>query len=347
MPTLVQEILLWCLVVLLYLGVAAAAWYAVRRLLLPPPQPRAAPWTALEVVIVFILLYALWRPCFMQLLVGTSLGERFYGPSVAAAARDGDKEALTRIGLLATILAFPFEVWSVLGILRFGSGTRPSQIGLTSHQAGRNMLLGVLGWLILTPPVLGLNGLVTWLFSLGKSPGNIDHPLTRLSRDPAVTTAELALLVLVAVVAAAVVEELLFRGMLQPWLARFGWGGYAGLGLALLAASLFTASQLPTARGWTERLLALAPVLFVLGMAPGCVWLARRTPAAAAVYGTSLFFAAVHSFAWPSPVALFVLALGLGWLAQRTGSLVGPMVLHGLFNAVSCVELLLQRSGLA
>ena len=42
-----------------------------------------------------------------------------------------------------------------------------------------------------------------------------------------------------------------------------------------------------------------------------------------AIYGTSLLFAAMHSGVWPSPIALFVLGLGLGWLAYRTRSLVG------------------------
>ncbi|HKB41983.1 MAG TPA: CPBP family intramembrane glutamic endopeptidase, partial [Gemmataceae bacterium] len=64
-----------------------------------------------------------------------------------------------------------------------------------------------------------------------------------------------------------------------------------------------------------------------------------RTPFGPALYATSLFFAAMHSFAWPSPVPLFALALVLGWLAERTQSLVGPMVLHGLFNGVACVQL--------
>ena len=55
----------------------------------------------------------------------------------------------------------------------------------------------------------------------------------------------------------------------------------------------------------------------------------------------------MHSFAWPSPVALFVLALGLGWLAHRTRSLAGPIVLHGLFNAVSCMLLFFPQSGVS
>jgi membrane protease YdiL (CAAX protease family) len=42
-------------------------------------------------------------------------------------------------------------------------------------------------------------------------------------------------------------------------------------------------------------------------------------------------------------VPLFVLALGLGTLAARTRSLVGPIVLHSLFNAASCAVFFLGR----
>jgi hypothetical protein len=88
----------------------------------------------------------------------------------------------------------------------------------------------------------------------------------------------------------------------------------------------------------------LAPVVFVLLLTPGCFLF--RSPRARAVYGTALLFAAFHSSVWPTPVALFLLGLGLGWLAERTQSLVAPMVVHGLFNAVACVMLLLGH-GLA
>jgi membrane protease YdiL (CAAX protease family) len=29
----------------------------------------------------------------------------------------------------------------------------------------------------------------------------------------------------------------------------------------------------------------------------------------------------------------------LGWLAYRTRSIVGPIVLHALFNSIACVEM--------
>jgi membrane protease YdiL (CAAX protease family) len=69
--------------------------------------------------------------------------------------------------------------------------------------------------------------------------------------------------------------------------------------------------------------------------------LAQRIPpqhVGPAIYSTALLFASLHSFAWPSPIALFVLGLGLGWLAQRTQSLMGPILIHALFNAVGCLE---------
>jgi membrane protease YdiL (CAAX protease family) len=98
---------------------------------------------------------------------------------------------------------------------------------------------------------------------------------------------------------------------------------------------------------WPEgmRSLALAatPALFVLALAPIYLLVCwrSRTPLGPALFGTSLLFAYVHASVWPTPVPLFVLALGLGALAQRTRSLVGPIVLHSLFNGVSCVQLIM------
>jgi membrane protease YdiL (CAAX protease family) len=57
-----------------------------------------------------------------------------------------------------------------------------------------------------------------------------------------------------------------------------------------------------------------------------------------------VLFAAMHSSVWPTPVALLVLGLALGTLAARTKSLVGPIVVHALFNAVTCVGLLLSSA---
>ena len=48
----------------------------------------------------------------------------------------------------------------------------------------------------------------------------------------------------------------------------------------------------------------------------------------------------IHSNVWPSPIPLFVLGIGLGWLAVRTNGVLAPVIVHGLFNAVSVVFVL-------
>jgi len=54
---------------------------------------------------------------------------------------------------------------------------------------------------------------------------------------------------------------------------------------------------------------------------------------------TSTIFAGIHVGQWPAPVAIFFLSLGLGFLYQRTGSLIGPFVLHAMFNGISTLGL--------
>jgi hypothetical protein len=58
------------------------------------------------------------------------------------------------------------------------------------------------------------------------------------------------------------------------------------------------------------------------------------------IVASSMFFALVHS-TWPTPIALFFLGLVLGWLAFRTQSLLASIVVHGLFNLVSYLALVM------
>jgi membrane protease YdiL (CAAX protease family) len=53
-----------------------------------------------------------------------------------------------------------------------------------------------------------------------------------------------------------------------------------------------------------------------------------------AILGSSALFAGMHFTSWPAPIPLFVLAVALGFLACRTGSLVAPITLHATFNGV-------------
>jgi membrane protease YdiL (CAAX protease family) len=58
-------------------------------------------------------------------------------------------------------------------------------------------------------------------------------------------------------------------------------------------------------------------------------------------FGTSFLFALIHLNA-PTFVPLFVFALALTWLYEKTGNLLAPITAHALFNATNLVMLLWQ-----
>jgi membrane protease YdiL (CAAX protease family) len=281
------------------------------------------------------------------------------------------------------------------------TGARPEHLGLTTSRWDANLLVGYLGWLVLTPPVL----LFYFFLTLWIKPE--PHPLQTLAAEEP-TIAEWVLLVLQAVLIAPVLEELLFRGLVQRWLRQATMLGHFGVALASLALVVPVASNL--VKDWRDILdldVLLEPstfwlvatfVLFGLGLLPAYVLLADQavrsmdanwppsnsasittfprepeaddgsftaSPSASsseaflqmeldkkmplhavpalsdlvAIYGSAVLFASFHASVWPSPIPLFVLGLGLGWLAYRTQSLVAPIVAHALFNAVACIVL--------
>jgi membrane protease YdiL (CAAX protease family) len=325
----------------------------------PPPALAAAvpladvPWSAREILLAIFLSLVLWPVCAWEMLSLGGFYRWYYGPDAADAAlrADGGDEATlarARLGLWASFLAFPMQALTIPVVFSFGSGTRPRQLGLRADRLGRDLAWGLGVWALLTPPVLGLHQAILYLYRLRGGRGVEEHVLTRLA-EQGLTPPEWFLWICQVAVAAPVLEEMLFRGALQRWFRKFAWGSDVAVGVALLCALAFRRQEI--ARAWENGAAALAdaltPALFVLALVPVFLLVRRRWPggAAPAIFGTSLLFAAVHTSAWPSPVALFVLALGLGTLAARTGSLAGPMLVHALFNATGCVQLLLFRQG--
>jgi len=60
-------------------------------------------------------------------------------------------------------------------------------------------------------------------------------------------------------------------------------------------------------------------------------------------FGVSALFAAIHVNA-PTFLPLFVFALALTWLYEKTDNLLAPITAHALFNAVNLVILLCQKN---
>ena len=66
----------------------------------------------------------------------------------------------------------------------------------------------------------------------------------------------------------------------------------------------------------------------------------RGAAAVLPIVASAALFAAVHS--WPDAISLFLLALALGWLYQRTHRLMPSVVLHLCLNATSMALLWLS-----
>jgi membrane protease YdiL (CAAX protease family) len=295
----------------------------------------------------------------------------YYGMGQVEAARAPGGEVInTRMTLWAAALAFPCWVVCVVVLVRRVRLVPAADIGLTLRRPVRDLLLGIAGAIVLTPLVLGLNIGAAEFFvrALGQTP--TEHPLTQAGKE-GLLPVEWALVAFLVMVSAPVWEELLFRGVLQRLFTESVWAGHLAVGLALLTALFSSVRALRPESAESPHtglslLSAFMPVLFILVMVPVYVSLwwrstaanvraepvrtypdmepvdlrKRRLSHAPAVFATALLFGATHSFAWPTPIALFVLGLGLGYLALYTRSLVAPVAVHSFFNGVSFALLL-------
>jgi membrane protease YdiL (CAAX protease family) len=343
-----------------------------------PEWSRELPFAArlLLVAVFLFVIVSVWAVLANLVLEASGFFAWLYGlQPVAVAQTPGqagpEAESLrARMGLWASAAAFPFWVASVAAFFRWVRLVAPADIGLTLGGAARNILYGAGAAVVLAPLVLGLNYGAVWLFKDVLQWPVQEHPLAFAGRH-GLSAPEWVLLAFAVMVSAPLSEELVFRGALQRLFLYRPWGPHVAMSAALLMA---IARQPPPAATPTSALDVLAanvPALFVAALVPVylVVWLCSRparTPepfatsypdvepsgtapagpnAAPAVFATALLFAAVHSFAWPTPVALFVLGLGLGYLALWTRSLVAPIMLHSLFNGASYVLLLAGWGG--
>jgi membrane protease YdiL (CAAX protease family) len=291
----------------------------------------------MEILAALYLVWYFWPITVSLMLKGVGVQHWYYG--------DDALEVPLRLELWVRTFALPLQILTVPLLFSAFSKTRPDQLGLTRRRFGRNVLAGLVGWLLLSPPVFAIFQLLRYPSSQSGEHTVEHHALEKIAHQQ-LFPAEWVMLFFTAMVAAPIVEELIFRGVLQPWLAARRWGGHAAMLGALVLAVVFRWQPLRDA--WPEGISALAtaatPALFVLVLTPIYLLVCwrSRTPLGPALFGTSLLFACIHATVWPTPVPLFVLSLGLSFLAYRSDSLVGPIVLHGLFNGVSCVQLLLS-----
>ncbi|MFT3881462.1 MAG: CPBP family intramembrane metalloprotease [Gemmatales bacterium] len=250
-----------------------------------------------------------------------------------------------RLRMINMILFFPLVLLLLINLMKRLSGARLYQMGLHLNRWRENFTLGALGWAVITPTCFILLMIVTLSFweTLWGRPS--EHPMqTLLSNDPRIST--WILVGLLTCVIAPLKEEILMRGIVQPFLVRNSMIS----DILIVLAIVWAFTILVTPGSGPDRGMGMGPLLFVAVVAPGYylfeLWMQpwiKEPGAARGIFVTSLIFAALHAAAWPQPIPLFFFSLGVGFLAYRTRSLVGPITVHALFNLTTMIMLLLGQ----
>jgi len=250
-----------------------------------------------------------------------------------------------RFRMINMILFFPLILLLMLNILKRFCGAKLYQLGLHLNRWKENLTLGALGWAVITPTcfiVLLLVSLSFWETLWGRPS---DHPMhTLLTNDPRVST--WILVGIITCVIAPLKEEILMRGILQPYLVRNPMVS----DILLVMGIVWAFTMLMTPGSGPDRGQGMGPLFFVFAAVPGYYlfekwtlhWI-KEPGAARGIYATSLVFAALHMAAWPQPIPIFLFSLGVGFLAYRTRSLVGPITVHVLFNLTTMIMLVLGQ----
>jgi membrane protease YdiL (CAAX protease family) len=334
-------------------------------------------WSGLAVVGAFFLfvVFNVFAGYLQEALTSVGFFRSLYGPdfpaNLSVDPTPAERAAATVRYLWAHALAFPFLVVAMFAIPRLLKIANPFH----GRRWSSSVVAGYLTWLIITPAAfcVFVVASITHMKLTGRAPEK--HPLTALGELAG--QREWGLFVLQTVLIAPILEEWLFRGVLLSWLAQkhpvhpVSASPYTvmpaarpllvlvmaiGVAIALTLGSDALAHPDEVRRALADPaaaaasyfipagfFLALLPLLYIV---PRWLWLRRRLRIRSpqqvqAIIASAALFAAFHAHVWPSPIPLLVLAFGLGYLYLRTRNLVAPIVVHGLFNAVSAVYLLL------
>ena len=190
-----------------------------------PPRP---PWGLGEVAVAAVVTL------FVSALLGSLV--------LSAAGEESSEDASLVVVALITATLWVGMLGSVLVVLRRRGGTLRDDLGLR-FRAGDALLglaLGVAGQLILVPVVSW-----PWVRLLGENVDELQEPACRLA-DKADDPVGVAILFLVTVVGAPLVEELFFRGFVQrAAVARLGRVLGVVLTAVLFGLTHFQLLQLP------------------------------------------------------------------------------------------------------
>ena len=283
----------------------------------------------------------------VQLAFGLYLGVRhqLHGatrPADYNAATDAMADAIGGVTLLVLMLGSQVAALGVLVVLGRVDPRRPLRwLGLRTANLGPAVKQAAVSLVVILPVVYlagGLVQLVRWRLGL---PMDEKHPMIEMM-DKLGTAPVIGLTLLSASILAPLMEELLFRGHLQTALGHLFRRRARPEDFEFVGVD--DAPPTPPRDPTVPPPPPVPPFLDYRSAPPAAPSPPAGSPGIAARWGaivlTSAAFASVHPpFSIP---VVFVLALCLGYVYERTGNLWTTILIHFGFNSISLTFALLS-----
>lgn len=301
------------------------------EVLVPLESRRPVPWTLLDLVLV-MMAYVLFSTLGAMVLLD------FWEIDLPVDLRQLAPEQIGPVQLSYMGAALATLVFAV-ALVRLRVGATAADLGFVPSQVLYDVALGATGFLALAAPVYALQAVLVYFFP-------IQHPLIDLVQEQPDGWTFFVVGLSISLVA-PLSEEFFLRVMLQGWLERVvavaapGAFDVDSRDPPEETAELENSAAAPEASDNPYASPQATPLRTERGTERGIDYRAVR---AIPIVTSALVFALLHMGQGPAPIPLFFLALGLGYLYQRTHRLWPVVVLHFLLNTSSLAMLWLEAA---
>ncbi len=305
---------------------------ARRKPLIHRSPRRTVPWTIIDLIAILFI-----GMCLLQ--VATLIVAGLLGIS-SRELLDPDRVEY-QLPQLVGFSCASMVTWLIsLLWLRFRSGASAHDLGFEPFKLSDDLPLSLAAFIMLVVPTLLIQFLAVKLF-----PTDQQHPFIEMIKEDPDPRALIAVAV-AAVIVAPVVEEFLFRVLLQSWLERI----FKNLSRQIaLDRVQDTAAEPTTPFGEgpsteTEAANSDLPPQTTVSAAdtvelPADGDLEPEKTQWTPIFISGVIFGLVHFGQGPAPIALTFLGFGLGYLFQRTHRVWPCMMVHALVNLLAVVQL--------
>ena len=315
-----------------FLVASLAIWSRVfsrlshRQQLLPAGPRREVPWRGIHVGVAFLVYIVLPQSAFLL--------ARWRFDLASISKEDLKNPEIIVLLMAAQSVLFLLAMALIATYLRIDLAVDRSDLGYSAREIGKDLVLGVCAFVAIAPPVFALQSFLVLVYRQWYD-GPALHPIIETIMDQP-TPSILIWSTISAVLVAPLVEEFLFRVVLQGWLERVGRG--TRLAIQILRQNERRLEN-PMDDANEENPYAAPSVTSDAGHP---VQRTESTPERlmpAPILISAMLFAVFHLGQGPAPIPLFLLALVLGYLYQKTHRILPSLVVHFLLNGTTMLVL--------